>query len=50
MTGYIERMREMVGTETLLTVGCGAIMEDEYGRILLQKRTDRGTWGIPGGY
>ena len=49
MSGYIETMREMIGTETLLTVGCGAIIEDEDGRILLQKRTDRGTWGIPGG-
>lgn len=27
----------------------GAIIKDEYGRILLQKRSDYGNWGLPGG-
>jgi ADP-ribose pyrophosphatase YjhB (NUDIX family) len=49
MNDYIQTMRRMVGHETLLTVGCGAIIEDEYGRILLQHRTDADVWGIPGG-
>ncbi|WP_226584675.1 NUDIX hydrolase [Halobacillus litoralis] len=48
MNDYIAAMRSMVGHETLLTVGCGAIIEDE-DRLLLQKRTDYGSWGIPGG-
>lgn len=39
----------MIGHETLITVGCGAIIEDNLGRILLQKRTDYDIWGIPGG-
>ncbi|WP_219836089.1 NUDIX domain-containing protein [Paenibacillus sp. R14(2021)] len=27
----------------------GAIIKDHYGRILLQKRSDYGDWGLPGG-
>jgi ADP-ribose pyrophosphatase YjhB (NUDIX family) len=42
-------MRKLIGHETLLTVGCGAIIVDQYGRILLQRRTDLDIWGIPGG-
>ncbi|WP_142288223.1 NUDIX hydrolase [Bacillus sp. EAC] len=49
MNDYIKVMRSMVGNETILTVGCGAIIEDKFGRILLQKRTDFSVWGIPGG-
>jgi ADP-ribose pyrophosphatase YjhB (NUDIX family) len=49
MNDYIKTMRNMVGHETLLTVGCGAIIVDLYGRILLQRRTDLDIWGIPGG-
>jgi ADP-ribose pyrophosphatase YjhB (NUDIX family) len=49
MNDYIKTMRKMIGHETLLTVGCGAIMVDKFGRILLQRRTDLDIWGIPGG-
>ncbi|MDM5248069.1 MULTISPECIES: NUDIX domain-containing protein [unclassified Lysinibacillus] len=49
MNDYIKTMRQMIGHETLLTIGCGAIIEDDMGRILLQKRTDKDVWGIPGG-
>lgn len=49
MSDYIQTMRNLIGHQTLLTVGCGAIIEDEKGRILLQQRTDRSEWGIPGG-
>ncbi|MGG4489836.1 NUDIX hydrolase [Metabacillus idriensis] len=49
MNDYVKTMRKFIGQETLLTVGCGAIIEDEQGRILLQQRTDYGIWGIPGG-
>lgn len=49
MNDYIKTMREMVGNNTLLTVGCGAIIEDLEGRILLQERTGQDIWGIPGG-
>ncbi len=49
MSNYIQTMRNLIGNQTLLTVGCGAIIEDDKGRILLQQRTDHSEWGIPGG-
>lgn len=45
---YIEDMRKKIGHETLLTVGCGVIIEEQ-DRILLQHRTDADNWCIPGG-
>lgn len=49
MNDYIKTMRNLVGTETIVTVGCGAIIEDEHGRILLQRRKDQNNWCLPGG-
>ena len=49
MNDYIQTMRAIIGNETLITIGCGAIIEDAEGRILLQKRMNNDTWGIPGG-
>lgn len=49
MSNYIQTLRNLIGNQTLLTVGCGAIIEDDKGRILLQQRTDHSEWGIPGG-
>lgn len=40
MGDYIQSMRKWIGHETLFTVGCGAIIEDGLGRILLQHRKD----------
>ncbi|MCM3005168.1 NUDIX domain-containing protein [Priestia koreensis] len=48
MVNYIETMRRFIGHETLMTVGCGVIIEHN-GQILLQHRTDDDTWCIPGG-
>lgn len=45
---YIETMRQLIGNEMLITVGCGVILEQD-NQILLQHRTDRDVWGIPGG-
>ena len=49
MKNYIKEIRKLIGHETLLTIGCGAIIEDEFGRILLQRRKDTNLWGVPGG-
>jgi ADP-ribose pyrophosphatase YjhB (NUDIX family) len=49
LNDYVASMRQKVGNETLLLVGCGAIIEDTAGRILLQKRRS-GSWGVPGGF
>ncbi|MFJ7667413.1 NUDIX hydrolase [Lysinibacillus sp. NPDC097195] len=45
---YIQTMRQLIGNELLMTVGCGVIIEQD-NQILLQHRTDQDVWGIPGG-
>ncbi|CQR46042.1 Diadenosine hexaphosphate hydrolase [Paraliobacillus sp. PM-2] len=47
---YISYVRDMVGHKPLIMVVCGAIIFDEFGRILLHLRSDNKTWGFPGGY
>jgi len=49
MVGYVEGLRELVGHRPLLPVAAGVIVRDSAGAILLQRRTDDGRWGIPGG-
>lgn len=49
MNDYVKTIRKLIGNETLITIGCGAIIEDDKGRILLQHRKDKNNWGIPGG-
>ena len=49
MSGYILDLRKIVGHRPLLQVGTSVILEDELGRVLLQKRTDNHCWGYPGG-
>lgn len=49
MSGYIMELRKIVGHRPLLQVGASVILEDEQGRVLLQKRTDNHCWGYPGG-
>ncbi|ODG93505.1 MULTISPECIES: NUDIX hydrolase [Bacillaceae] len=45
---YIKNMRKYIGNETLFTIGCGIIIEENE-QILLQHRTDEDNWCIPGG-
>ncbi|RLL48382.1 NUDIX domain-containing protein [Oceanobacillus piezotolerans] len=45
---YIKDMRKFIGHDTLFTVGCGVIVEQNK-CILLQHRTDEDNWCIPGG-
>ena len=49
MADYILDLRKAVGHRCLLQVGASVIVEDRQGRILLEKRTDNGLWGYPGG-
>lgn len=49
MSNYIMDLRKIVGHRPLLQVGASVIVEDEQGRILLQKRTDNHCWGYSGG-
>jgi 8-oxo-dGTP pyrophosphatase MutT (NUDIX family)/GNAT superfamily N-acetyltransferase len=46
---YTQRLRRHVGHDTLLAVAAGVIVLDDAGRVLLQRRGDDGSWGIPGG-
>lgn len=49
MSDYIMNLRKIVGHRTLIQVGASVIVEDEQGRILLQKRADHHNWGYSGG-
>ncbi|MCL1631886.1 NUDIX domain-containing protein [Sporolactobacillus sp. CPB3-1] len=48
--GYIQELRSKIGHDPVILVGAVALIHDETGAVLLQKRTyPRGSWGIPGG-
>jgi len=49
MSNYIMDLRSIVGHRTLLQVGASVIVEDNKGRVLLQKRSDNHCWGYAGG-
>ena len=45
---YIQNIRKKVGKDKIiLNFTCGIL--NQSGKILLQKRADKGTWGLPGG-
>ena len=46
---YIGDLRKIVGHDLIMTVGCGLLLENEKGELLLQRRSDNGQWCIPGG-
>jgi len=41
--------RRKADRNTVVRAGVGVIIRDKRGRILLEKRSDCGLWGIPGG-
>ncbi|MDQ0170542.1 8-oxo-dGTP pyrophosphatase MutT (NUDIX family) [Paenibacillus tundrae] len=46
---YIKWIRSKVGTEMIILNFAGAIVLNEEGQILLQRRRDKNAWGFPGG-
>lgn len=46
---YIARLRSLVGHRQVLLAYATAIVRDERGRFLFQRRTDFAWWGLPGG-
>lgn len=46
---YLGKLRQLVGTQLLLVPGARVVIENDAGDILLQKRSDLGIWGLPGG-
>lgn len=49
MTNYIQWLRAHVGQQKIFMPCTDAIIIDERGRVLLQRRGDSGDWGLPGG-
>ncbi|MGN0637510.1 MAG: NUDIX hydrolase [Huintestinicola sp.] len=47
--GYISDIRKYVGHMPIQHTAASVIVENEKGEILLQKRTDNGTWSYCGG-
>ncbi|WP_407571416.1 NUDIX domain-containing protein [Deinococcus altitudinis] len=42
-------LRKLVGTRPLFNVGVSVVLQNEQGEWLLQRRSDSGLWGLPGG-
>lgn len=46
---YIPYIRGLVGQQKILLTFVSVVLRDEAGRVLLQRRGDYDTWGLPGG-
>jgi len=49
MKGYIQELRELIGSRPIIMAGAGTLLMKNDDSILLIHRTDNDTWGIPGG-
>ena len=45
----LQTIEERAKSKMRIIVTGGAIIRDHYGRILFQRRSDYGNWGLPGG-
>ncbi|MEK4348339.1 NUDIX hydrolase [Paenibacillus sp. FSL P4-0184] len=48
MSNYIMELRKLVGSRPLIMAGACVLLCSEQ-QLLLQRRTDNGCWGLPGG-
>lgn len=46
---YILQLRQYIGHRPILMVGATILVVDEQNRLLMMKRSDTGSWGVPGG-
>lgn len=46
---YILQLRKYIGHRPVLMVGAAILVLDAQNRVLMLKRSDSGSWGIPGG-
>lgn len=46
---YIQSLRQHIGHAPILTVGAVVLILDEQNRLLMMRRSDSGSWGLPGG-
>ena len=49
MPSYVRTMRDLVGSRRIFVPGVRALILNENGEILLQRRTDTNLWGLPSG-
>jgi 8-oxo-dGTP pyrophosphatase MutT (NUDIX family) len=49
MSPYVRELRGLIGTRLLLLPAVAALIRDEDGRILLQRRAEDGRWNLPAG-
>ncbi len=49
MSDYVRALREMVGTSRVFMPGVRAVIRNQAGDLLLQRRTDIPAWGLPAG-
>jgi len=47
--GYVQEMRKLTGPRRLFVPGVRALITNDRGDILLQRRSDHDLWGLPGG-
>lgn len=46
---YVKSLRDALGTQLLLLPGVSAVIRNEQGEILVQRREDDGGWSLPAG-
>lgn len=46
---YVGKLRQKVGNDLLLLPGASCLFVNDAGEVLLERRSDFGLWGIPGG-
>ncbi len=49
ISAYIRDLRARIGHDLVLMPGAAAVIVDDAGRVLLQRRGDNGQWGVLGG-
>jgi ADP-ribose pyrophosphatase YjhB (NUDIX family) len=49
ITSYVTSFRSRIGSECIFVPGVRAIILNEQGEVLLQRRSDNNFWGLPGG-
>lgn len=49
MGPYLESLRSRLGSQRILLPGVRAIVLNDLGEVLLQRRTDMACWGLPSG-
>ena len=47
--GYIQELRQFMGSKPIIMVGAGVLILNQQNRLLMINRTDNDSWGIPGG-